>query len=183
MTRLFNVYYPTRALARLLCEVILVGGSFLLATMLFTGPDWGLVLIYENGLLKIAGITLFTLLLTYYFDLYGPRRFSESWEIYFRLLLVLSVLSFILAGLIYFFPELDIGPYVFLVGAVFLAVLLVLWRVTYEWLIGLPMFSERVYVMGCGPRAHSVVELLRTSRDTGMKVVGWKGDNATHGRL
>src|ERR1039458_5581455 len=104
MTRLFNVYYPTRTLARLLCEVILVGGSFLLATMLLTGPDWHLVLIYENGLLKIAGITAFTLLLTYYFDQIGPRRFSESWEIYFRLLLVLSVLSFVLAGLVYLIP-------------------------------------------------------------------------------
>jgi len=155
----------------------------MLATILFTGPDWRIVLIYENGLLKIAGITIFTLLLTYYFDLYGPRRSSESWEIYFRLLLVLSVLSFVLAGLIYFFTELDIGPYVFLVGAAFLAVLLVLWRWAYEWIIGLPLFSERVYVLGCGPRARAVVELLRTSRDAGMKVVGWKDEDITHGRL
>jgi sugar transferase (PEP-CTERM system associated) len=155
----------------------------MLATILFTGPDWRIVLIYENGLLKIAGITIFTLLLTYYFDLYGPRRSSESWEIYFRLLLVLSVLSFVLAGLIYFFPELDIGPYVFLVGAAFLAVLLVLWRWAYEWIIGLPLFSESVYVLGCGPRARAVVELLRTSRDAGMKVVGWKDEDITHGRL
>jgi sugar transferase (PEP-CTERM system associated) len=183
MTRLFNVYYPTRTLVRLVCEVIIVSGSFLLATILFAGPDWSLVLIYENGLLKIAGITLFTLLLTYYFDLYGPRRFSESWEIYFRLLLVLSVLTFILAGLEYFIPEMSIGPYVFLVGASFLAVLLVLWRGAYEWIIGLPMFSERVYVLGCGSRAHTVVELLRTSRDAGMRVVGWKGEDAVHGRL
>ena len=181
MTRLFNVYYPTRTLARLLCEVILVSGSFMLATILFAGPDWRIVLIYENGLLKIAGITVFTLLLTYYFDLYGPRRFSESWEIYFRLLLVLSVLSFVLAGLVYLFPELDIGPYVFVVGASFLAVLLVLWRWAYEWIIGLPMFSERVYVLGSGQRAHAVVELLRTSRDAGMKVVGWKGESETMG--
>jgi sugar transferase (PEP-CTERM system associated) len=183
MTRLFNVYYPTRTLARLLCEVILVGGSFLLATMLLTGPDWHLVLIYENGLLKIAGITAFTLLLTYYFDLYGPRRFSESWEIYFRLLLVLSVLSFVLAGLVYLIPEFDIGPYVFFVGVSFLAVLLVLWRVAYEWTIGLPMFLERVYVLGCGERARAVVELLRTSRDAGMEVIGWKGEREVHERL
>ncbi len=183
MTRLFNVYYSTRTLVCLLCEVIIASGSFLLATILFAGPDWRLVLIYENGLLKIAGITIFTLLLTYYFDLYGPRRISESWEIYFRLLLVLSVLSFVLAGLIYFFPELDIGPYVFLVGAAFLAVLLVLWRWAYERIIGLPMFSERVYVLGSGPRAHAVVELLRSSRDAGMKVVGWKDESITHGRL
>jgi sugar transferase (PEP-CTERM system associated) len=183
MTRLFNVYYPTRTLVRLLCEVIIVGGSFFLATILFTGPDLYLVLIYENGLLKIAGITLFTLLLTYYFDLYGPRRFSESWEIYFRLLLVLSVLSFVLAGIIYFFPELDIGPYVLLVGSAFLAVFLVLWRGAYEWIISLPMFSERVYVLGSGPRAHAVVELLRASRDAGMRVVGWNDNNMAHGRL
>jgi sugar transferase (PEP-CTERM system associated) len=183
MTRLFNVYYPTRTLARLLCEVILVGGSFLLATILFTGPDWRLVLIDENGLLKIAGITAFTLLLTYYFDLYGPRRFSERWEIYFRLLLVLSVLSFVLAGLVYIFPEMDIGPYVLLVGTFFVAVLLVLWCWAYEWIKGLPMFRERVYVLGCGARARSVVELLRTSRDAGMEVVNWEGEDIVHGRL
>jgi sugar transferase (PEP-CTERM system associated) len=183
MTRLFNVYFPTRTLARLLCEVILVGGSFILATILFAEPDWRLVLIYENGLLKIAGITAFTLLLTYYFDLYGPRRFSESWEIYFRLLLVLSGLSFVLAGLVYLFPELDIGPYVFLAGVSFLAVLLVLWRVTYEWIISLPMFRERVYVLGCGERARTVTDLLRTSRDAGMEVVSWIGEGEVHGRL
>ena len=183
MTRLFNVYYPTRTLVRLLCEVIIVGGSFMLATILFAGPDWSLILIYENGLLKIAGVTAFTLLLTYYFDLYGPRRFSASWEIYFRLLLVLSVLSFVLAGFDYFSPELSIGPYVYFIGSAFLAILLVLWRGAYEWIIGLPLFRERVYVLGCGPRAHAVVKLLRTSRDAGMEVVSWKGESEVRGRL
>jgi len=183
MTRLFNVYYPTRTLVRLFCEVILVGGSFLLATILFTGPDWRLVLIYENGLLKIAGITAFTLLLTYYFDLYGPRRFSEGWEIYFRLLLVLSVLSFVLAGLVYLVPEMDIGPYVYFVGALFVAILLVLWRGAYEWIISLPMFRERVYVLGCGERARAVVELLLASRDAGMEVIDWKGECDVHDKL
>jgi len=168
---------------RLFCEVILVGGSFLLATILFTGPDWRLVLIYENGLLKIAGITAFTLLLTYYFDLYGPRRFSEGWEIYFRLLLVLSVLSFVLAGLVYLVPEMDIGPYVYFVGALFVAVLLVLWRGAYEWIISLPMFRERVYVLGCGERARAVVELLLASRDAGMEVIDWKGECDVHDKL
>jgi sugar transferase (PEP-CTERM system associated) len=146
------------------------------------GPDAYIVLIYESGLLKIAGITVLTLLLTYYFDLYEPRRISEDWEIYFRLLLVLSVLSFVLAGLVYFFPELDIGPNVLSVGVAILAILLVLWRGVYEWIIGLPMFRERVYVLGCGKRARAVVELLRASRDAGMEVVGWKGESEVHGR-
>ena len=189
MIRLFNVYYPTRMLVLLLCEVLLVSGSFLLAAACLSlmKPDGYVVLInvliYENGLLKIAGITTLTLLLTYYFDLYGPRRTSASWEIYFRLLLVLSALSFVLAGLVYLFPDLDIGPYVLVAGVSVLTVFLVLWRLAYERIIVLPIFRERVYVLGGGERARAVVELLRDSRDAGMEVIGWKGKSEVHGRL
>ena len=181
MIRLFNVYYPTRTLLLLFCEVLLVGGSFLAATICITGPDGYIVLIYENGLLKIAAITVFTLLLTYYFDLYGPRRIAESWEIYFRLLLVLSVLSFVLAGIVSIFPDLDIAPYALVVGVSFLTVSLVLWRWAYERIISLAVFRERVYVLGCGQQARMVVETLRSSRDAGMEVIGWKGESDTNG--
>ena len=105
-------------------------------------------------MLKIAGITALTLLLTYYFDLYGPRRISEGWEIYFRLLLVLSVLSFVLAGARLFLSRIWTSALTVLVlGISLLAVFLVLWRWAYEWIIGLPIFRERVYVLGCGERA------------------------------
>ena len=187
MIRLFNVYYPTRTLVLLVCEVLLVGGSFVLATACMLVPDGYVVLInalvYENGLLKIAGITAFTLLLTYYFDLYGPRRTSASWEIYFRLLLVLSVLSFVLAGIVYIYPDLDIGPYVLVAGVSLLTLVLVVWRWAYEWIIVLPVFRERVYVLGSGERARAVVELLRGSRDAGMEVVDWQGESKANGRL
>ena len=187
MIRLFNVYYPTRMLVLLVCDVLLVGGSFLLAAACLLGADGyvGLInaLVYENGLLKIAAITFFTLLLIYYFDLYGPRRTAAGWEIYFRLLLVLSVLTFTLVGLIYFFPELEIGPNVSVLGVSLLTVFLVLWRWAYEWIIILPVFSERVYVLGGGERARRVVELLRGSRYAGMEVVGWQGESEAQGRL
>jgi sugar transferase (PEP-CTERM system associated) len=188
MIRLFNVYYPTRTLVLLFFEALLVGGSFLLAAacLCLLGPDGYVALfnalIYENGLLKIAGITAITLLLTYYFDLYGPRRISEGWEIYFRLLLVLSVLSFTLAGLVYFFPELSIGPFVLVAGVSVLTIFLVVWRWVYERIIGLPMFRERVYVLGCGERARTVVEILRSNRDAGMEVVGWKDESQVQGQ-
>jgi len=173
MIRLFNVYYPTRALVLLLCEALLVGGSFLLAAVYLvgSGPDAYIALIYDYGLLKIAAITVVTLLLSYYFDLYEPQRMAEGWEIYFRLLLVLSVLSFLLAGLVYFVPAIYIGEHVFTVGISVLAVALMLWRRAYEWVIGLPAFRERVYVLGGGPRAQAVIEILRSRRDTGIEVV------------
>jgi sugar transferase (PEP-CTERM system associated) len=171
MIRFLNVYYPTRTLVLLLCEALLVSGSFLLATAYLMGPDTYIALVYENGFLKIAGITVLTLLLSYYFDLYEPQRISGHWEIYFRLLLLLSVLSFLLAGLVYFSPDLDIGPNVLVAGISILAIALVIWRWVYAWMTGLAVFRERVYVLGGGERARKVVETLRTRRDAGMEVV------------
>ncbi len=183
MIRLFNVYYPVRTLVLLLCEAALVGGSFLLATAFLVGPDSDLALVYENGILKIAGITVFTLLLSYYFDLYEPQRISGRWEIYFRLLLVLSALSFVLAALLYLYPEIEIGPNVLLVGAAILAIVLGVWRSAYEWIIGLSAFRERVYVLGIGERARAVSETLRTRRDAGMEVVAGEGTGPYNGDL
>jgi sugar transferase (PEP-CTERM system associated) len=183
MIRLFNVYYPTRTLVLLLCEALLVGGSFLLATAFLIGPDTYIALMYENGILKIVGITILTLLLSYYFDMYEPQRISGRWEMYFRLLLVLSVLSFILAGLVYLFPEIDIGPHVLVVGASILTIALVIWRWAYEWIFGFSVFRERVYVLGGGERARKVVKTLRTRRDAGMEVVGGGAEGAPDGHL
>jgi sugar transferase (PEP-CTERM system associated) len=162
--------------------VLLVGSSFLIAA-LFMVQDPYITLFYENGLPKVAAVTGLTMLLTYYFDLYGPRRISATWEIYFRLLLVLGVLSFILAGLVFIFPDLDIGPNVLVVGVSILTVFLFFWRWAYDWILALPVFRERVYVLGCGNRARSVVQLLRESRDSGMEVVGWQGESESLGGL
>jgi len=183
MIRIFNVYYPTRTLVLLLCEVFLVSGSFLLATAYLAGPDTYIVLVFENGIYKIAGLTVLTLLLSYYFDLYEPQRISGRWEIYFRLLLVLSVLSFFLAALLYFFPEISIVSNVPLVGTAILAIALVIWRSAYESILGLSMFRERVYVLGGGARARAVVETLRARRDAGMEVVHGENKGAFNGDL
>ncbi|MEO6911324.1 MAG: TIGR03013 family XrtA/PEP-CTERM system glycosyltransferase [Edaphobacter sp.] len=172
MIRLFNVYYPTRTIVLLLCEALIIGASFLLATLILAGPDTYLVLNYEYGWFKIVCLIILTLLCSYYFDLYEPQRISERWEIYFRLLLVLGFLSFLLSGVIYLFPAVDIAHSVLLLGLMFLTVALVAWRSVYEWLIGRDAFRERVYVLGAGERAQMVVNLLRTRKDAGMEVVG-----------
>lgn len=171
MIRILNAYYPTRTLVLLLCEALLIGGAFFAATMVLVGPDSYIALVYQAGLWKITCICAFTLLLSYYFDLYEPQRISGGWEIHFRLLLVLSALSFALASLVYVFPEIDIGPHVLVTGIMLLAVMLLVWRTVYERIIDLPIFRERVYVLGNGARAHSIALLLRDRRDLGMAVV------------
>ena len=181
MVRLFNVYYPTRTLMLLLCEAFLVAGVLMLAATYQIGPDTYIALIYENGILKILGITTLTLLLSYYFDLYEPQRIAGGWEIYFRLLLVLSVLCFVLGVVVYFYPGAYIGPHVLTIGISALAVVLVFWRQSYEWFLSLSVFRERVYVLGNGERAKSVMQLIRSRSDSGMEIIHAErtGDFAT----
>lgn len=175
MIRLFNVYYPTRTIVLLLTEGVIVSGSFLLATAFVLGPDTYIALNYEYGTLKIATLTVLTLLFSYYFDLYEPSRMSERWEIYFRLLLVLGVLSFLMSAVIWIFPGADIAHSVMLLGLAFLTCALVVWRMIYEWIIARPVFREKVFVLGAGERAENIVTLLSGRKDIGMEVVGWDG--------
>ncbi len=175
MIRLFNVYYPTRTIVLLLCEALIVSGCFLLATVLLLGPDTYLVLNYEYGGLKILGLTVLTLLCSYYFDLYEPQRISARWEIYFRLLLVLGFLSFLLSAIIYFFPGADIAHYVLLLGLIFLTAALVAWRSAYEWIIGRKIFRERVYVLGAGERA----QIDRASCSRRARMRAWRSSAGT----
>jgi len=178
MIRLFNVYYPTRTIILLLCEAIVVGGSFLLATTIILGPDSYIALNYDNGGLKIAGITGLTLLISYYFDLYEPQSISARWEIYFRILLVLGFLSILLSAITYLFPPVAIARYVMPLGLTLLTASLVAWRSAYEWVIGRPMFRERVYVLGAGEFAQNIVRTIRNRKDVGMEVVGWDSSSS-----
>src|SRR5215469_1184231 len=169
MIKVFNVYYPTRTLLMVACEAFLVCASFTAATTFILGLDNSYIrLIYEDGFLKITCFTILTMLFSYYFDLYEPQRISERWEAYFRLLLVLGALSFVLAGLILLFPQIDIGHNVLAVGVVILTLFLVGWRRVDEWLTECSLFRERVYVLGHGTRANHVVNILINRRDAGM---------------
>ena len=64
-----------------------------------------------------------------------------------------------------------IGPHVLTIGISALAVILVIWRQSYEWFLGLSAFRERVYMLGNGERARSVIELIRSRSDSGMEIV------------
>ncbi|MGH9601606.1 MAG: TIGR03013 family XrtA/PEP-CTERM system glycosyltransferase [Terriglobales bacterium] len=175
MVRLFQVYYPVRSLVLLLGEAIVVCASFLLATLLRFGQDSFLVLNYEGGFFKIAGITGVALLCSHYFDLYDSQRLRSPAETYLRILIVLGSLSFLLAATGYVYPEFMLGNNVFFTGLIILTVGLFSWRSAYRWMVHQPFFRERVYVMGGGDRAERLVEALRSRRDLGMDVVGWAG--------
>lgn len=173
MIRFLNVYYPTRTVLLLLSEAAIVSGCFLLATWVMMRDDSYIALQYEHGILKIAVITIVSLILSYYFDLYEPSIVSGRLQIYFRILLVLGFDCFILSAFLAIDPQVAIGPYVYVVGFALLAPALILLRRTYEWVIGHKMFRERVFVLGAGDYARSIVDAIQLRPDLGLEVVNW----------
>jgi sugar transferase (PEP-CTERM system associated) len=174
MIRFLNVYYPTRTIVLLLSEACIVYGCFLAATWWELGPDAYIALHYQQGLMKIALITLLTLVLSYYFDLYEPRIVSARLQIYFRILLVLGLDCFIVSASLTFDPDAAIGPYVYVLGFALLVPSFLLLRRAYEWVGGHKLFRERVYILGAGEYARSIVEAIRAHPDIGMEVVFWE---------
>ena len=128
----------------------------------------------QDGFLKIAVITIVSLVLSYYFDLYEPSIVSGRLEIYFRVLLVLGFDCFILSAFLLVDPDVAIGPYVYVLGFGLLAPSLILLRRGYEWVIGRRIFRERIYVLGAGDYARSIVDTIRARPDLGMEVVDWE---------
>jgi sugar transferase (PEP-CTERM system associated) len=176
LIRLFNVYYPLRTIALLLSETLIVSGCFVIAAVIVLRGHTYLTPTNQFAVLKIAGTTGLMILCSYYFDLYAPQQGSARWEMFFRLLLALSALSFILAALTYLFPEFAVAQYGLALGVAILTAALVAWRGAYEWITGHSFFYEKVYVLGSGAHAKIVVDAIQTRRDAGIEIVGWCGD-------
>jgi sugar transferase (PEP-CTERM system associated) len=173
--RIFNLYFPTRTLLLLGGEATVICLSFLLAIAIRFGQDTVLVLNYESGFAKILAVTGLAILCSHYTDLYDLRRLRARGEGFFRLLVLVGVLSLLLGGLTYVFPQLLVGNDVFLVGLSILPLAWIGWRWAYDRLICLPRLRERVYVLGAGERAKRLVEVIRARPELGMDVVGWAG--------
>jgi sugar transferase (PEP-CTERM system associated) len=187
MIRVLHVYYPTRIAVLILCEALIVTACFILATlMVLGGPDTYIALNYEQGLLKILGITGISLMLSYYFDLYEPQLVSLPFEVRFRILLVLGFDCFIVSAILFVYPGASISRYVYAIGFALLAPALLLWRKIYEWTASITALRERVYVLGAGELAHSIVTAIRNRPDISMEVVEWQPvqlDKASRRRL
>lgn len=175
MIRLFNVYYPLRSVILLGGEMLIALASFLLAVVIQWGADSYLVLNYEDGYWKVLFAAGLTLMFLYYFDLYDLQRLRSRGEVVFRLLVVVGMLAFVLAGLGVLFPQFLFGNSVFMVGLSILAFSLLGWRSVFGWMVRQPFLRERVYVLGSGSRAEEMVNALRQRTELGMEVVGWAG--------
>lgn len=176
MIRLFNAYYPVRALVLVLGEGIIVFISLLLGVIARFREDSFLVLNFEYGYHKILILTVLALMLSHGLDLYDAVHFESKGELYLRLLLVPGWLALALAAVGIAFPGVMLGNFSFLSGLIILALALLGWRSAYSWLVLQPFLREHVYVLGTGERARRLVQGLKYRWELGVDVVGWTGE-------
>jgi sugar transferase (PEP-CTERM system associated) len=172
MVRVFQVYYPARTIVLFGGEAIFFCAAFVLALWLKSSQHFITALTHQSAFVKILAVDAFALGFSYLLDLYEPQLLKSSRDMYFRLLLVLGVLSFSLSAVVLLVPKYLPGQDTSLIGVLFLTVFLIGWRALYEWLITWSFLKERICVIG-GDRAMRVAEALRQRRDFGFDVVGF----------
>jgi sugar transferase (PEP-CTERM system associated) len=183
LIRIFKVHYPVRTVVLLAGEALIIGASFILGSLWSAGvlsnPEVGWlqfrnVLFIEGGYIRILGLTGIMLLLWHGFDLYDSALIAVSeWQKSWMLMVLgTMLLGFLAIG--QFSPSILPGSGSLALGIVVLILPLFGWRVAYSWIVRLPHFRERVYILGTGDRAERLLDGLR--RRPGIEVAGWTGD-------
>ncbi len=175
MIRLFNVYYPIRILVLLIGEALIILASFLLGAFFELRDSTYRVLVSERGCVKVLAVTALVLLCSHWLDLYDTARLNAKGELYFRMLMALGGLAFVLAGIAYVRPDYLSGSGSSAVGLLILTFALIGWRLGFTWLVQLPFLVERVYVLGTGERAQRLVLGLRQNPELGVEIASWTG--------
>ena len=116
------------------------------------------VMTEEHGIPKALLLAAICQVCLYYADLYEVRRVSDRGELLVRIVQALGGASFILAAVYFWFPVTMIGRGVFLIAASLIVVLIVGWRVAFDWVNRQVGPTERLLVdrhEPCGPHARA----------------------------
>jgi sugar transferase (PEP-CTERM system associated) len=155
-------------------ESALILGAIALAVQIRLGEALWEAAATSQTLPKALLITVVCQICLYYADLYELRKLADRRELFVRLLQALGAASFVLAAVYFWFPMTMIGRGVFLITAILVIVLVVGWRLAFEWLTQRVGPSERLLLVGTSPGAVALArELFERRQELGTEIVGF----------
>ena len=138
----------------------------------------------ENGALKIFVVSAAVMTCMYYFDLYDSAVLGNRREVLIRLVQVLGTIYSVSVFIYYLYPPLELGRGIFLIGLLFVAMLLFFWRKVFFVVNGVEEFAERTLILGEGPLAELLQYEFESRPELGLRVVGWaRADGDGNGHL
>jgi len=134
---------------------------------------WDLA-VNENGLGKTLLVAFVAQICLYYADLYDLRLVSDRRELFIRIIQALSSASFILAAIYFWFPALVIGRGVFMIAAVLVILLVIGWRLAFEWMSDQVSPRERLLLVGTSAAAIALArEMFERRQELAVEIVGF----------
>jgi sugar transferase (PEP-CTERM system associated) len=109
----------------------------------------------------------------YFGELYNLKVVSDRREMFIRVVQSLGITSLILGVVYFWFPGLVIGRGVFLIAAVLVVLLVIGWRLCWEWLARTVGPRERLLIIGTNAAAISLGQELHERRELGVEIVGF----------
>jgi sugar transferase (PEP-CTERM system associated) len=174
MAKLLMHRVSWRLLLLIACESALIVEAVVFAAWIRLGMATLDLLANESGWWKAGLIALVCQMCLYYSDLYDLRVVADRRELFVRAIQSLGAASVLLAVLYYLFPDLILGRGVFFIAAAFVVVIIVGWRVGFEWIAKRARPTERLLLVGTGVAAVDLaIELHERRQELGVEIVGF----------
>jgi sugar transferase (PEP-CTERM system associated) len=155
-------------------EALLLVSAVAVASYARLGNDTAAVMIGDNGIAKALLVAFVAQICLYYSDLYDLRQVADRRELFVRIIQALASASFMLAVIYYWFPGLIIGRGVFMIAAGLVVVLVIGWRIAFDWMSRRMGPRERLLLVGTSVAAVTLArELFERRNELGVDIVGF----------
>ena len=169
--QVFNRHISGRGLTVFGFETVLITGAILLAAQMHGSFDAAM-----SGVWRVVLITALCELCFYYNDLYDLTIVHSTTELAVRILQGAGAVAVVLAILSLLAPSVLIGSGTFLTALGLLLVAVPTWRLAFDGVTRDSHLEERVLILGTGPTARSVADLITSQHDYTYRVVGFVDD-------
>jgi sugar transferase (PEP-CTERM system associated) len=171
--QVFNRQVSLRGLAVFSFETMLIAASILVAASIQSTRPVGFDLVW-----KIALATSLYELCFYYNDLYDLTLVDSPGELLIRVLQAAGAGAIVLSLLSLVVPSLMIGRGIFLTSLALTLIAVPTWRWMFNGVTRDAHLEERVVILGTGPTARTLAQLISTRREYAYRLVGFIDDGS-----
>ncbi len=180
MAKVFRQRLSWRTVWLIACETALIVSAVILAAWFRLEAGAWELLSTGTGIAKVALIAAVCQVCLYLSDLYDLRVVGDRRELVVRALQSLGAASLVLAVLYFLFPQLVLGRGVFFIASSLVVLIIVGWRLLFEWGAKRARPAERLLLVGTsGPAVDLAAELHDRRREFGVEIVGFVDPDAT----
>jgi len=175
MLKLLATTLARRTTVLIAFESMLIVGAVALGAWIRVGGSQAYLLLQnEQGWEKAVFIAVVCQCCLYFADLYDLPRIKDRRDLFVRISRGVGTTSLVLAAFYFWFPSLIVERGVFMLASVVTVVLVVGWRLTFDWLGRRVFPRERLLLVGTTPGALRLArELFNRRMELGVDIVGF----------